>query len=47
MYIKGNISLTNQIYNTVSELAGPGMMMAVGQWKNLALQQAADGTYRI
>ncbi|KAJ5611391.1 hypothetical protein N7510_008110 [Penicillium lagena] len=47
MYIEGKISHSNPSYNIANELAGPGMMMAIGQWKSLALQQGADGTYRI
>ncbi|KAJ5198026.1 uncharacterized protein N7498_007143 [Penicillium cinerascens] len=47
MYIEGNISHSNPSYKTALELAGPGMMMAIGQWKSLALQQGADGTYRM
>lgn len=47
MYIEGKISHSNPSYKTALELAGPGMMMAMGQWKSLALQQGADGTYRM
>lgn len=47
MYIEGKISHNNESYKAACELAGPGMMMAMGQSKSLALQQVADGTYRM
>jgi 2-polyprenyl-6-methoxyphenol hydroxylase-like FAD-dependent oxidoreductase len=45
MYIEGKISRSNASYKTAHELAGPGMMMAMGPQKSLALQQMADSTY--
>lgn len=47
MYIEGKISHSNASYKAAHELAGPGMMMAMGPNKSLALQQGADGTYRM
>ena len=47
MYIEGKISHSNESYKAAYELAGPGMMMAMGPSKSLALQQVADGTYRM
>lgn len=47
MYIEGKISHSNKSYKAAYELAGPGMMMAMGPSKSLALQQVADGTYRM
>ncbi|KAJ5523372.1 hypothetical protein N7513_012916 [Penicillium frequentans] len=47
MYIEGKISHSNESYKAAHDLAGPGMMMAMGPNKSLALQQVADGTYRM
>lgn len=47
MYIEGKISHNNGSYKAAHDLAGPGMMMAIGPKKSLALQQVADGTYRM
>ncbi|KAJ5281837.1 hypothetical protein N7478_007209 [Penicillium angulare] len=47
MYIEGKISHSNASYKEAHKLAGPGMMMAMGPNKSLALQQMADGTYRM
>ncbi|KAJ5623058.1 hypothetical protein N7490_011663 [Penicillium lividum] len=47
MYIEGKISHGNKSYKAACELAGPGMMMAMGPSRSLALQQVADGTYRM
>ncbi|GFF24944.1 tetracycline resistance protein from transposon Tn4351/Tn4400 [Aspergillus udagawae] len=47
MYIEGKISHNNPSYSTAKETAGPGTMLAVGQQKQMAVQQIADGTYRV
>ncbi|GFF62163.1 tetracycline resistance protein from transposon Tn4351/Tn4400 [Aspergillus udagawae] len=47
MYIEGKISHNNPSYSTTKETAGPGTMLAVGQQKQMAVQQIADGTYRV
>ncbi|KAJ5113087.1 hypothetical protein N7456_001621 [Penicillium angulare] len=47
MYIEGKISHNNSSYEEATKLAGPGMMMAMGPNKSLALQQMADDTYRM
>lgn len=47
MYIEGKISQSNASYKAAHELAGPGMAMVMGPSKSLALQQVADGTYRM
>lgn len=47
MYIEGTISHSNISYKAARELAGKGMMMAIGQNQSLALQQVSDGTYRL
>jgi 2-polyprenyl-6-methoxyphenol hydroxylase-like FAD-dependent oxidoreductase len=47
MYIEGKISHNNPSYSTAREIAGPGTMIAMGQQKQIAVQQMSDGTYRL
>ncbi|EAW20378.1 FAD-dependent oxidoreductase [Aspergillus fischeri NRRL 181] len=47
MYIEGKISHNNPSYSTARETAGPRTMIAVGQQKQMAMQQISDGTYRV
>ncbi|KAJ5403623.1 hypothetical protein N7509_003494 [Penicillium cosmopolitanum] len=47
MYIESKISHNNRSYKAACELAGPGLMMAVGPNRSLAIQQSADGTYKM
>lgn len=47
MYIESKISHNNRSYKAAYELAGPGLMMAVGPNRSLAIQQSADGTYKM
>jgi 2-polyprenyl-6-methoxyphenol hydroxylase-like FAD-dependent oxidoreductase len=47
MYIESRISHNNKSYKAAYDLAGPGMMMAVGPNRSLILQQSGDGTYKM
>ena len=46
MFIEGRISHDNPIYAAASAMAGPGNMMAMGDYKMLGMQQVSDRTYR-
>ncbi|KKK18222.1 hypothetical protein P175DRAFT_0481585 [Aspergillus ochraceoroseus IBT 24754] len=47
MFIEGYLSHDNQSYTAAREMAGAGNMMAMGHHKKIAVQQVADGTYRV
>jgi hypothetical protein len=47
MFIEGRIPRDSPVYSAAQDIAGPGNMMALGQGKNLNVQQVADGTYRV
>ncbi|KAM0210120.1 hypothetical protein ACHAPA_009734 [Fusarium lateritium] len=46
VFIEGSISLDNPSYSAAVSQAGPGNMLAMGQYKILAAQQLADRSYR-
>ncbi|PNP76158.1 hypothetical protein FNYG_10447 [Fusarium nygamai] len=46
VFIEGSISHNNPSYAAALEHAGPGNMLAMGQYKMLAVQQLADRSYR-
>ncbi|KAF5654031.1 tetracycline resistance [Fusarium heterosporum] len=46
VFIEGSISRDNQSYAIASDHAGPGLMLAMGQTKMLAVQQLSDRSYR-
>ncbi|KAL4728287.1 hypothetical protein ACLX1H_005029 [Fusarium chlamydosporum] len=46
VFIEGSISCDNPCYALAVEDAGPGMMMAMGEHRMLAVQQLADLSYR-
>jgi hypothetical protein len=47
MFIEGRIPHDSPVYSAAQDIAGPGNMMALGQGKNLNVQQVADHTYRV
>ncbi|KAJ9205869.1 hypothetical protein DTO164E3_1122 [Paecilomyces variotii] len=47
MYIEGRIPQGNPRYAAVNAVTGAGTMMAMGAGKQLAVQQVADGSYRV
>ncbi|KAH8690733.1 hypothetical protein BGW36DRAFT_389235 [Talaromyces proteolyticus] len=47
MFIEGIISHGNPIYMKANEIAGPGSMLAIGNQKQISLQQVSNGTYRL
>jgi 2-polyprenyl-6-methoxyphenol hydroxylase-like FAD-dependent oxidoreductase len=47
MYIEGRISHNKPSYSTARETAGPGTIIAVGQQRQMVVQQTSDGTYRV
>jgi 2-polyprenyl-6-methoxyphenol hydroxylase-like FAD-dependent oxidoreductase len=47
MFFEGSIQLTNPIYATAKDEAGPGALFSSGGGKELALQQIADGSYLV
>ncbi|PWY94636.1 FAD/NAD(P)-binding domain-containing protein [Aspergillus sclerotioniger CBS 115572] len=47
MFIEGRLLHNNPSHKSASEIAGPGSMIALGNRKKLAVQQVADGTYRV
>ncbi|KAH8885854.1 FAD/NAD(P)-binding domain-containing protein [Thozetella sp. PMI_491] len=47
MYIEGYLSRTNPEYPAAAEMAGPGIVIALGQGKQIAIQQVSNGSYRV
>lgn len=47
IYIEGRLSHPNPACAAASAFAGPGNMISMGERKQIAVQQVADGSYRV